>query len=212
MNVSKNISLALAALAVVSTSFAQTAPAATASTGLLGQRYAEASFGLADAHGSSDNTYGLGLGVNLPVSPNVDLGFNYGYSWLNSGGLKLRDHALNATATGYTNYAGVKPFVGVGLGYQWAEAKFGPFKTSDDAATWGLGLGFEVAAGEITLTPSISYVDGFKSRDGGAFNYGIAASTWITKTLGGFADVSFSDVEGRGGQSWNYTVGVRVRF
>ena len=210
MNLSKKITLVLAAVAATSASFAQTAPAANASTGLLGQRYAEVSFGLADAQGSSDNTYGLG--VNLPVCPNVDLGFNYGYSWLNSGGLKLRDHALNASATGYTNYAGVKPFVGVGLGYQWSKAKFGSFSTNNDIGTWALGVGFEVATGEITLTPSISYVDGFKSRDAGAFNYGVEASTWITKTLGGFADVSFSDIEGSGGQSWNYTIGVRVRF
>lgn len=107
-----------------------------------------------------------------------------------------------------------------------------------DEAVWGLAAGVEIPLGRVTLTPSISYQDRFDrdnglafvdttnppspgsvgrvitlDRDGGAgFAYSVEASTWFTRTLGGFADVSYSDPTGGGTQSWTYKVGARLRF
>ena len=212
MNLTKKISLVLAAVAAAATSYAQTTPAATASTGLLGQRYADVSFGVLDPHGTSDCGFGTGLGVNLPIATNLDASFNYGYSRLNNGGLKLRDHSVNAALIGYSTYGSVKPFFGLGLGYEWSKAKFGAFTTKDDSATWALGAGVEVPAGQFTLTPSVSYVDGFENNTTGAYTYGLEASTWLSQKVAGYVDVSYVDVVGRGGQSWVYTIGARLRF
>lgn len=211
MNLTKKISLVLA-VAAAATGYSQTTTAAAASTGLLGQRYADVSLGLLDPHGTSDTGYGAGFGVNLPVATNLDASFNYGYSRFNNGGLKLRDHAVNAALIGYSSYGTVKPFVGLGLGYQWSKTKFAGFSVKDDTASWAVGAGVEVPAGQFTLTPSVSYVDGFENNTTGSYTYGVEASTWLSKTVAGYVDVSYVDVVGRGGESMVYTIGARLRF
>lgn len=210
--INKNLFSVLAALTASISAFAQQIPAPTQSqTGVLGQRYADVSFGAQDFHGFSDNAYGLGVGASLPFNESLDVGFGYGYNWLDSNA-ELRSQTLSTSATAYTHYKGVKPFVGAALGYQWTKTKFSTFSVKNHDWVWGLGVGVEVPVGVVTLTPSIGYADTFDGGGNGYYTTGIEANHWFTKTVAGYADVSFSDVRGSGGESWLYSIGVRVKF
>ena len=209
----KKLLSVLAALAAGVSAMAQSIPAPTtsSSTGLLGQRYVDASFSAQDAHSFSDHAYGLGVAVNLPFNESLDFGLGYDYGWLNSS-VDTRSHTLSASATTYTTYNGMKPFFGAALGYGWTRAEVGSFSHKDNNGIWGLGAGVEIPVKAVTLTPSLSYADSFKGGSTGVYAAGLEANHWFTKAVAGFADVSFSDARGHGGEAWNYGVGVRVKF
>lgn len=182
-------------------------------TGLLGQRYVNAAFSVTNLRAISDDGYGTSIGINLPVCPNADVSFGYDYDWLDVLGAKAYGHTLTAAATFYARSHGIKPFVGLGVGYQWSTIKVSGFKSTDSNAIWAAGLGVEIPSGFVTLTPSVSYTDAFKSNSGGGqWSYGVEANHWFTSKVAGFADVTYADPTGSGGESWIYRVGVRVKF
>jgi opacity protein-like surface antigen len=201
--------LALLALAAVGTSYAQQTPAATEATGLLGQKYAEVSFGLQDIDQLSPNFYSVGIASNVPVTRYLDINAGYSYGWIN-GYVRGHSNTIAATATVYTTVAGVKPFAAAGLGYQWVSAS----GFSDDFALWGAAVGVEIPTRWVTITPSIAYADDFQRsyESSQELAYGVEASRWITKTVAAFAGVSYTDTLRSGIDSWNYTVGARLKF
>jgi hypothetical protein len=203
----RNLLVSLSLLAAAAPGFAQT------SAGLLGQRYGEVSFGVEDFRNFSKNAYDVGVGVNLPVTPMLDFGLGYSKGWLDTSAFDLRADTLAANATIYTNAQGIKPFAGAVLGMQWNETRLPGFKDRDSAGVWALGGGVEIPVGPLTLTPGIAYTDSFKGRNSvGAFRAGVEAHVWFTSKLGGYADAAWSNQQGSGGESWNYTVGLRFRF
>jgi opacity protein-like surface antigen len=213
MKTNNTLAIALVGLAAALTTHAQSV---TNNGGLLGQRYAEASVGLIDPHGISSNGFSGDLAVNLPVQTGLDANFSYSYDRFNTSfagtSLRSRDHTLGASLVGYNSFGNLKPFFGAGLGYQWNRTKIGAFKTRDDDSLWALGTGVEIPCGTFTLTPKVTYQDGFKSDSAAGFTYGAEAHTWFTKSVGGFADVTFSDPTGGGTQAWVYRIGARMRF
>lgn len=207
MNLIKKSMLALSALAAVSTMHAQSDVAKP--TGALGIRYAEASFGLQDIKHLSDHAYSLGASVNLPIQSSLDLGFGYSYAWLDSS-IDLRSEVLAASVTFHEKIKSVTAFTSVALGYQWDRAR--GYSAKDSAGVWGVAVGVEVPLRAVTLTPAISYTDSFEGNRDYALSYGVEASHWFTAKLAGFADVSYIDPKGRGDETWNYSVGVRLKF
>jgi hypothetical protein len=209
MKLTQKITLALGLLAA-STGIAQTATA-SGSTGLLGQRYAEVNFSLQDLKHVSNNSYSLGASANIPLVPSsIDVGASYDYSWI---GGAFRGHAntLGAYATAYVPLQGVKPFVGAGAGWQWSSNRF---VGSDDQGLWGLTAGVEIPVGVITLTPRINYADDLEgSRNSSQeWTYAVEANYWINPKTAIFGSISKTDVSHSSVDSWNYGVGLRVRF
>lgn len=209
MNLIKKSILVLAALAAVSSIHAQTG-AATKPTGSLGLRYAEASFGTQEFSNVGDNAYAAGLAVNLPVRASLDVTFSYSHSWLNSS-FDLDSDALSASATYFTTIGRAKPFFALGLGYEWDRFAGAGIAYRDSYGIWGGAIGVEVPVAFVTLTPRISYVDDFESGADYSVSYGIEASHWFTPKLAGYAGFAYNDPKG-GGDSWNYTLGVRLKF
>jgi hypothetical protein len=219
----KHYALTLAVVGLA-TAFSVRAQPATASNanGLLGQRYAEASVGAIDPHGSSDEGFAGNLSVNVPVQAGLDVGFGYTYDRITADigsgfHLRSRNHTLGATVTGYSTLAGVKPFAGAGLGYQWSRTKldFGGARvldTDDDDGLWALGVGVEIPLGAVTVTPTVTYQDGFSQGAAAGFAYGAEAHMWLTRTVGGFVGATYSDPVNGGRQSWLYEIGARMRF
>lgn len=208
MNLIKKSMLALSALAAVSTMHAQSDVAKP--TGALGIRYAEASFGVQDIKHLSDEAYSLGASVNLPIQSSLDLGFGYSYAWLDSVG-ELRSEVLAASLTFHEKIQGVTAFTSVALGYAWDRAALSGVTARETAGVWGVAVGVEVPFRAVTITPRISYTDSFKSYRDYSVNYGVEATHWFTAKLAGFADVSYIDPKGSD-ESWNYTVGLRLKF
>jgi hypothetical protein len=211
MNLTKKITLALGLLAAAGASFAQTA-ANTATTGLLGQRYGEVSFGVQDIKHLSTNVYSLGAAVNAPVVPAVlDVGAAYDYSWIRGGGVRGHSNTFGGYATAYTALAGVKPFLSGAVGWQWSSARgFG----DDDQGLWALAAGVEIPAGPVTLTPRISYADDFESSVNSSqeWTYAVEANYWVNTSTAVFGSVGYTDVLRSSLESWNYRVGLRVKF
>lgn len=212
MNITNKITCALAALTIATAAVAHTPATAEASTGLLGQRYAEASASIINPHGRADDIYGVDFGVNLPVANKIDLGFNFGNSWLSARGASVDSYTLSSTVAAYTNYKGVKPFAGVGIGHQWSKTKFRGVTVKDEDFIWGVTVGVEVPVAQLTFTPRISYADTFQNNSTGAYSYGVEVNTWVTKTVAIYADLAFIDGSGNSGQAWNYELGARFRF
>ena len=181
-------------------------------SGLLGQRYADVNFDVVDFSKVHDYGYSTGLSLNLPADPNVDVGLGYTYGWVNITGTALREHTLLTSLVWHALAPGPKPFVGAGLGYDWARQTFGPFKANDKAGVWGLGTGVEIPVGAFTFTPSVSYSDRFETHHSGAMNYHAEANYWFTPEIAGYANLTYSDYASSSGNSWTYRTGLRFKF
>lgn len=208
MNLTKKTILALGFLAVAGASYAQTATSANGTpTGLLGQSYSEVSFGVSDIKHYSKDQNSLGVSANVPITPYLDVGAGYSYDWFHAAG---HSNTINSTATAFTTYNGVKPFVGVGLGYQWQTWQGG----RDNQAVWAGAVGVEIPVYVVTLTPRIVYSDDFRnaSRSTQQTSYGVEANYWVTKTTAAFAGVDYVDVRNSSRDAWTYTVGARFKF
>ncbi len=209
MKLTQKITLALGLLAAAGTSIAQTA---SNSTGLLGTRYVEYSFGGQDIAQLKPNLYSLGASVNAPLVPGAfDVGASYEYSWIRGSGLRGHSNSFGGYGTFYTALAGVKPFVGAGVGWQWSRTRgFG----GDDQGVWGAAVGVEIPAGAFTLTPRIGYGDDFESSVNSSqqVTYGVDANYWVNAKTAVYGAVSFTDVRASSLESWNYEVGVRLKF
>lgn len=211
MNTTKTIALSLLAIvsSALSTQAQTTAAAAATPSGVLGQRFSEVSFGASNIKGISRDLYDLSLNGNVPVAANLDLGLSYSYSWI-GGAFKGHANTLGATATTFTSLNGVKPFVGVGLGYQWESF---PFGSGNNAGIWGVGFGVEIPAGAFSITPNISYADDFRSSGNSSqqYTYGVDANYWLNQSSAISAGVSFTDARGNA-EAWNYRIGYRWKF
>ncbi len=209
MNLTKKIILALGTLTAVAMCNAQSSAAASAPAGVLGQEYTELSFGVQDIQKTSVNSYSLGAAQNKPLTANIDLNGSYSYGWLDGSG-RGHSNVIGATATGYTKWNGVKPFAGLGLGYQWISAR--GFR--DNNAIWGAAVGVEIPVGEFSITPSIRYSDDFRSarRSSQDVTYSTEVSTWVSKDLSVFGGIGYTDTRKSPFDSWNYTVGLRIKL
>jgi hypothetical protein len=222
MNTLRIVPVLCLAATVSAAAQTQYAPA-SAPAGLLGQRYVEAGVGAVDPHGTSDLGFTGDLSANIPLQPGLDVGFGYTYSRIETdifnGSItaRARDHVLYASATAYSQVGAMKPFFGGAVGHRWnrSSLRFAGaqvFRDSDNESLWGLATGVEIPFGRFSVTPAISYQDAFRRDAAAGFTYGAEVHTWLTRDLGAFADITFSDPTGGGTQAWTYEVGVRLRF
>lgn len=211
MNLIKKSVVALVVLVTTGVSHAQQPASDSTPVGRLGQRYVGASFGVANFKDTPEEFYDTSIGVNLPVSKSVDLDFGYGYQWLRNSPADASAHSIDVGATFYTSTHGVKPFVSASLAYLWSRASYAGFSINDNEGFYDLFLGLEAPVGPVVLTPVIGYSDSFNDSGDGTWNYGTDVHYWINPKLGVRASVSYSDY-GSGLQSWNYRLGLRVKF
>lgn len=208
MNLTKNITIA-AALLVAGASYAQTAT--SSSNGLLGQRYTEFNFGVQDLRHVSNSAYSLGAGVNAPITPGaLDVGALYNYNWI-GGSFKGHANTLATYATAYTPLNGVKPFFTGAFGWQWTSTRF---VGRDDQGIWALATGVEIPAGAVTITPRITYADDFEKSINSSqeWTYAVEANYWVNAKTGVYASIGKTDVRRSPVDSWNYEIGLRMKF
>lgn len=204
MNKSLKLLAVASALVVGSTAFAQQPAAAqqpaSNSAGLLGQRYAAASFSYLDTNNLPVDAFASGVSVNLPIRSNLDVGFGYARSWIESFSDANVD-SIGANATFIYTGDTFKTFSSVSLGYDW-----GLF--DDEATTWGAAAGAEFAFGSATaLTVSASYDDTFKDGDNSLWSGTVAVNRWLSNRVGVVGAVSLIE-----GDNIGYTAGVAFKF
>lgn len=180
--------------------------------GVLGQKFVDVNFDVVDLNGFDKNGYTSALSLNLPATANLDVGFGYAYGWLDTTGTTLREQTLTTSATWHPSAPGMRPFLGLGFGYDWTRNKFGALNVHDGTGIWGMGAGVEIPVGAATLTPSVSYSDVFRSHGVGAIHYSVEANYWFTAAVAGYANVTYSDFTRHNGNSWMYRAGVRFKF
>jgi opacity protein-like surface antigen len=192
----------IASSLISAAAFAQTATPQTENAGLLGKRYAEASFGWVDVNHSSSDAMAVGVDFNVPVHTNFDLGIGYAYSWL-EGGTNLGS-VLGADITGYYEYQSFKPFASLGLSQVWANRNI----DGNQYVAWDVSAGVEHTVTDcVSLGVSISYADAFRSGDNHTWSGDIVASVKLTDKLLGTAGISYIE-----GGSFGYTVSLIQRF
>jgi hypothetical protein len=76
---------------------------------------------------------------------------------------------------------------------------------------WGLSAGVELPVGRVAFTPHVEYFDPMVGHSKWSYRYGLEAHHWFTETMGGYADVTYNDVQ-RDPNAWVYLVGVRYKF
>jgi len=209
MNYTKSLVGALAAIAAGACMFGQTTDATVASAGLLGQRYASLGLFAEDFRNSSIDT-GLGaqLGVNLPVTGNVDLGFSYEYLNVDDRLADIDGNSLGATARVHTRWSGVRPFADATLGYTWFEADSAIGGFDYDEYFWDLGVGVEIpVASSTALVARVGYGELFEDGFDGSWSFTVGANHWFTPKLAGAVQVSFAEDD-----AVTYGVGLALRF
>lgn len=228
MKTTQQLASAFAALLLIGTTYAQTAPAVAspphdAAPGVLGKSIAELNYSWVDFsrdHDINADGFILGVDTNTPVSPGWDFGLGYNYfrenkhrNPFNGSQFDARYHRLSSAITWYSPMAGFTPYITGGIGYQWSHGDIQSLRTYDNMWLWSLGFGAEIPLGRFALTPHVGYTDGFDTNSTGTWNYGGELNTWFTDKVGGFVDVTYHQPR----HSWQtdaltYTAGVRFRF
>jgi hypothetical protein len=193
----------IAASLLSAAAFAQTATVETetASAGLLGKRYLGVGFAWTDLNRSSVEGMGAALGVNVPVTANVDVSLSYGYAWLE--GAQDLGHSGVASVTGYAVQGANKPFATLSLGYDWANSI-----VDSDHGFWGVDVGVQRSLTEkISATFSVGYDDDFGQHRAGLWSTTIGADYALTSKLVASAAVSYIEYGSIG-----YSAGLAYRF
>jgi len=206
--------VAIAALA------AGSVPAASAA-GLLGQRYAAATFDWAlwdngDVDGGKiEDGHGITLALNQPLAENVDLALSYSY--LDAGGrvdlgegdvaeFDISAQSLLFGGTFYMPVGTVKPFIAANLG--WARTRAAG--NTDNDAVYQIVPGVEIPAGDrASLTLFAAWNDYFDNEveDDGSLNFGALAEFEVSSKWSVLARTSIDD-----DSNWGISVGALVRF
>lgn len=206
MNPTKKMTMLAFGLLLAGVGFAQTAN--DSSPGLLGQRYAELGLARHELKFSGDHAYSLGGGVNLPAVPTLlDVSLGYSHQWMR-GARRGHSDIFSAMPIAYAPLKEVKPFVGLGMGWQTAGFGYEP------RGLWGAVAGIEFGSGNFTFTPRINYVDDFEVSRVSVqqWSWAVEGNCWLAPRTGIFASVGRSDVVRNPGRSWDYQIGLRVKF
>jgi len=205
MNLKNNLILGCWLLAAGSASPAQPQ---SIPTGVIGQPYAELSFGVQEIKFlSTENVYRPGVAANAPMIPGkLDAGGTYTYSWI---GGSRHDHAstIGGYATAYTAMGKLKPFISAGLGWQWTSG-------TSDQGLWGAALGIEIPVGIVAITPRINYADDFERgrASSQAWTYQGEVNCWFSPKSSVFVSIGKTDLRHIPIDVWNYQVGLRGKF
>jgi len=216
------------ALIAASTVFADTCPlfpkGEESGPGVIGKRYAEAGVGFIDEAHTAHNTYGVSLGGNLPICKGLDLNGGYSHSWFDYNPYSNSSHNLSGSAVLYQTFEeGIKPFIAPSLGYTFFDENLDASYARKynlrnhhgvDYAYWGLTVGAEFPYKWVSVIPTISYNDDFRSRSKSSqyFVYSTEVNTWITPKVGLYVSVSYYAMQHVAIQTWGGGAGVRFRF
>ncbi len=212
------ILLSSVALVATSTVFAQSNsntspwfPKGEEAPGVIGKRYAEASFGVQDLTHTAHNICYTGLGANIPVVNGLDVGGGYSYGWFTSPFDQKSNyaHTVGCDAKLYqTIENGIKPFIAVGLSRTWAK------QGSSTATGWGVAIGAELPYKWLAAIPSISYQDDFKKTRESmqSVSYQFEVNARITSKIGAYVSTAYVDWRNYDTANWVYGMGVRYHF
>lgn len=206
--------IAAASLGAATVSSAQSASnetqARTTSTlseryGMLGERYTGVDYGYTHLHDSVfDDLNGFALRYNQPLGPGID--FSLGYEWGRSdsvNGIRAKASEVTASATWFTDYNGMRPFIEPGVGWTWSKA--GPGKSDSFLYFVGAGAEFQISPRWV-VTPFAQFVDA-TDYSGSTWNFGAKTAYRLNESWGLNAEVVTDDDSNTG-----FKLGVNYHF
>ena len=224
----KKIISILAALVASVTVFAQEAAPVEQTGGLIGKNVASVAFTNGLLNEVDIDTYATTFQVNESITSNLDLGFNYSYTWF-EGNNNVDFNNVGSYAVVYTTYNQFKPFVKLGLNYNWEDYTGGAqligqalgidvdgyssyFKLN--YLSWNAFAGVEYSLNsKLGFTFSAGYVDDFGSDHGGwetidlNWRGSLGANYWVTEKI-----VTGLEVGYREGGNYSVTALVGYKF
>jgi hypothetical protein len=207
----KKIISILAIVAASVTMFAQEAAPVEQSGGLIGKNTVSVAFTDGMLNEVDEDLFATTFQVNEGITSNLDLGFTYAYSWL-EGNNNIDFNNVGTYAVVYTTYNQFKPFVKLGLNYNW-EDYAGVVKSN--YLSWNAFAGVEYSLNsKLGFTFSAGYVDDFNSSNIWRFQSyslnwrgSIGANYWVTEKI-----VTGVDVGYREGGNYSVTALVGYKF
>ncbi len=177
--------------------------------GLLGQQYANLTYGYINLGNSPVNADNFEFAVNQPLNTGLDAVF--AYDWTQNGlfaGSRLNTQGVTAGLRAFSNaYTWGKPYVEAGAGFAWQR---GTPAGRDNSVLWQATVGAEFQlAPAFTVTPYVQYTDTptLAGNNGGTWKYGAKANYWIDSQWAVTAGVARDD-----NQNNTFTVGTNFRF
>ena len=205
----KKIISILAALVASVTVFAQEAAPVEQTGGLIGKNVASVAFTNGLLNQSDLDTYATTFQVNESITNNLDLGFNYSYTWF-EGNNNVDFNNVGSYAVVYTTYNQFKPFVKLGLNYNWEDYAI----AQQNYLSWNAFAGVEYSLNsKLGFTFSAGYVDDFGSDHGGWETIDLnwrgspGANYWVTDKI-----VTGLEVGYREGGNYSVTALVGYKF
>lgn len=190
-------------------------PAASAA-GLLGQRYAGATFDwVLPDNDMVDDGRGLTLVLNQPLSQNIDLSVSYSYLDTGAdvdfgeGGIGHFDASSQNVMFGgtfYTQAGTMKPFISLSAG--WLGTRIAGEDEND--GVYSIAPGIEVPAGDkASLTLYASWNNTFDDdlEDNGVWDFGAIAEFELTSTWSALVKTNLDE-----DSNWGISAGALVRF
>lgn len=181
----KKIISILAVVAASVTMFAQEAAQVEQSGGLIGKNTVSVAFTDGMLNKTDMDLYATTFQVNEGITSNLDLGFNYSYSWF-EGNNNVDFNNVGTYAVVYTTYNQFKPFVKLGLNYVWEDYA----GAKNNYLNWSAFGGVEYSLNsKLGFTFSAGYVDDFGSDNQGFdtvnlnWRGSIGANYWVTEKI-----------------------------
>lgn len=176
--------------------------------GLLGSTYSQVEYNYIDLRGSGpSHADGVGLTVNQPFWPNIDLHGSYDYAQATFAGTKFRVHDVEFGTTIYSGLEWGKPFATAAVGWQWQKAA----GFSDDSFTFRVGVGSEFQlAPAFVVTPFVNFVRA-TSFDANEYEIGAKATYRINEQWSATVRAQYEAVEDSS-DSAEYSIGVNYHF
>lgn len=171
--------------------------------GLIGQTYTFLDLSYVDQKDGPGHTFGPTLGSNLAVTDYADVTANFSYSrqsqWPDDGSL----YQIGVDTTIYHRIKRVKPFLLIGIGYQWSSAP-----TGSDVSTWNAGGGLEVMLADRTaLNVKAIAVGSLQSKFESEWQYTAGINRWLNASTALTVSVNYTRNLAIG-----YTLGLRRAF
>lgn len=174
----------------------------TATSGLLGEKYASLSYRYVDFDGSAGHADDYRFGFNEPLKSGLDGLFDIGWT---DAGAATRELSLSAGLRAYrAAYTWGTPYVEAAVGYTWEKIA----GVKDDSFLWQAGIGVEFAvAPAVTVTPYVKYDHAPGLARDGRWDFGVKANYWVNQQWAVTVGIDRDDDQNTG-----FMVGTNFRY
>ena len=182
---------------------------ALADQGMLGSAYAGVAVNYADLNGGPpDVAHGFTINYNQPLSDGLDLTLDYSWMRARALGLQATGQRTDVMVTGFNKEAWGKPFVSLGVNWDWQHSDLAPSRNSFGILVGG-GVEFQVAPA-LVVSPFMNFVrlTGYNQNQ---LDYGVKATYRLNHDWSLTGRAQYDEIHHSPNQM-EYSLGVNYHF